>query len=225
MNFGESSFLTQQLSPPDLRAKLHASTMDQGQGRKASSTAGYEEEMEWVNFEELLRSHFFPRLYPPQPQLCLPSFPYGAELQKTGSLLPMGTVRILQFLPLTCNLPGNPSLPQAKLISPFGFQYLNTFVCQALIFFFFYCGKLRIYVKVEERWWAPWLPTHHSVSTIINSRPSQFQANPLLLPSCHMPLLVLVSLFLPQGTRFSEISPCPVPLYILTALSKISCVG
>lgn len=92
-------------------------------------------------------------------------------------------------------------------------------------FFFFYCGKLRIYVKVEERWWAPWLPTHHSVSTIINSRPSQFQANPLLLPSCHMPLLVLVSLVLPQGTRFSEISPCPVPLYILTALSKISCVG
>lgn len=158
MNFGESSFLTQQLSPPDLRAKLHASTMDQGQGRKASSTAGYEEEMEWVNFEELLRSHFFPRLYPPQPQLCLPSFPYGAELQKTGSLLPMGTVRILQFLPLTCNLPGNPSLPQAKLISPFGFQYLNTFVCQALIFFFFLLWKTSNICKSGGEMMSPMAP-------------------------------------------------------------------
>lgn len=71
---------------------------------------------------------------------------------------------------------------------------------------------------------SPMALTRHSVSTIINSRPSQFHANFLLLPSCHVLLLVLASLVLPQGAMFSEISPCPVPLYILTAPSKISCV-
>lgn len=46
VNFGKSSFLTQQISPPELRAELHESRMDQCTGREESSIAHYEEEME-----------------------------------------------------------------------------------------------------------------------------------------------------------------------------------
>lgn len=46
---------------------------------------------------------------------------------------------------------------------------------------------------------------HHSVSTTINSRPSQFHVNPLSFPLCHMLLLVLTFLVLPRCDKFSEI--------------------